>query len=288
MIFLRDGEIAVRTNEHGGDVTQKVEYGPYVGVLAKTRIVLLIHGYCNDLMDARESYSKFVANLQDGPGLRPDWASDVVRFYWPGDKPWSFVRFLSYPWEIKPAKESAQVLADFLRGLGHPLELYVVAHSLGNRVTLEMLEVLLKNDNPALRIKGVCMMAAAVPVSMVRWPGQFNFAATRLRTLALYSPGDLVLRFAFREGELLGGDALWPEAVGLNGEPCTQWKASQPMFYGNNKRYNHPDYWPQKETTLPIGNFFDPTSPVDLPARATPEHYLPAANELKANRIGSW
>jgi hypothetical protein len=287
MLDLNDHELSVRTLAVGGPVSTTVQIGPGFDPFVKTRIVLLIHGYNNSLSDARGSYSLFLRNACSSA----EWSRfkafsrDIFRFYWPGDKAWGWLRFASYPSELGPAKSSAKLLADFLSRFQSPLELYVIAHSLGNRLLLEMLLLLIDQPWPAqIQLKGICMMAAAVPVARVEWSGNLHYASIHGRSYILYSPGDNVLHWAFPLGESLGGDGVLPLAVGRFGDPQSQWSYKQPMVAGN-EQYGHSDYWPKPETIEPITDFLDPSKQRSLPVATPRSRTLATANKLPRNDL---
>jgi hypothetical protein len=302
MVYLRSGEISVRTAEKGGRVASRVELGPGETPVTKGRVVLLVHGFCNDLDDARESYSIFRYNLSLFKAKQPASTiptGDIFSFYWPGDKDWGPPRFMSYFLEIAPAEESARVLARFLRDLPHVFDLYLIAHSLGNRVLLGLLDQLRRGGlPPTIQLKGACMMAAAVPVCAVRWQGSLHDASVLTYSQVLYSPADMVLRVAFPLGEAAAFDAFSLEAVGLHGEPRSQWNQTQKMrgrrsaFFGllgeKDRPYGHSDYWLLKETIDPVARFFDPAAPRPIPRHLISTHLQTPSNELIAATIGKY
>src|SRR5205807_6770364 len=85
---------------------------------------------------------------------------DVYRFYWPGDKSWGPFSFASYPLEIEPAKMSAKLLAQFVANLSGPggglIHVYLIAHSLGSRLVIELLHALTAAFSPQVRLEGIC------------------------------------------------------------------------------------------------------------------------------------
>jgi hypothetical protein len=287
MIILRSGELAVRTAEKGGGITSTVQVGPGTAQIPRGRVLLLIHGYSNDLADARKSYGTFSRNLSSLASPSTSFHGRIFRFHWPGDKAWGWLRFLSYPFEIGPAKQSAHTLANFLRTLVAPVELYLVCHSLGNRLAMELFDDFVQNGiPPAVRLKGICMMAAAVPVSAVRWPGSLHYASLLTRAVVLFSPGDIVLRLPFLPGQAAGFDSYGSQAVGLNGEPLLHWKSGQPMTYGKaKKKYNHGDYWKQPETAEPVTKFLSRSVSASIPKATLPSHSLPLPNQLRTTGL---
>jgi hypothetical protein len=288
MVFLRNRELAVREEESGGPVSKEVELGPGETPVGKSSVVLLVHGYCNDLDDARESYSTFITNCLAARGVGQKRAADMFRFYWPGDKSWGFARFASYPLEIEHAIKSAEVLERFLRDLPQLVDLYLIAHSLGNRVVLELLRRFIDGGFPPhIQLKGICMMAAAVPVSFVRWPGGLHYAAVATNTHVLYSPGDMVLQW-FSIGELFDARTVRAEAVGLHGEPFLQWRSTKDMTYGEKKKYGHGDYWKQEETTVPVASFLDSPAATSLLMNRPRLRTLPPPNELLRRTLAKY
>jgi len=222
--------------------------------------LLFCHGYANSVPTARDSYRKFQANFlslfPEGKGI----LDDVFEFFWPGDERLHFFSEASYPLQISHARESGKLLANYLANLpasvDGPTEIFLIAHSLGNRVILELLREILgiiaggaiRNN---LKFAGIFMMAAAVPVSMVDRGGDLHGpSVTPARRCVLYSPSDFVLWLAFPVGETVGLDGLRPRAVGRFGDPWGQWTQQQKMT-----GYGHSDYWPRATTSLPFGRF---------------------------------
>src|ERR1051325_10173459 len=158
------GEITVRSSQ-GWSVVGTVT--PAHFLFTNTRVTILIHGYNNTLQEARDSYAKFLERLiQEGFGPLD---GQVVGLHWPGNAPWSFLSFASYPLELHPAVESGQAFARFLHGArgpgGMPLEITLICHSLGNRVAIELIKewlALQKATASGNVIRGWCSMAAAV------------------------------------------------------------------------------------------------------------------------------
>ncbi|MBI2833586.1 MAG: alpha/beta hydrolase, partial [Acidobacteria bacterium] len=129
--------LSARAAPRGGAMRRRVE--PLDLLPPASRIVLLIHGYNNTQASAAISYDDFLAKS----GIESSGRFPVVcPFFWPGDKSWGPAAGLSYPLEIKPAREAGALLAAFLDTFpvpgGWPLDVYVVCHSLGSRVALEL------------------------------------------------------------------------------------------------------------------------------------------------------
>jgi hypothetical protein len=121
---------------------------------------------------------------------------------------------------------------------GTPIDVHLVSHSLGGRVVLELLKYLARNPNTVV-VRSLSVMACAVPVKRVADRADLQPAVlVPARTQVLHSTDDLVLRLAFPPGETLGGDGLFPEAVGRFGGPLGAWTSSRRMA-----GYGHGDYW---------------------------------------------
>lgn len=215
------------------------------------QLVLLIHGYNNDLKAGREAYEGFRLVQQEiGRIDKP-----LVDIYWPGDANWGIVSFLYYPWSIGQAQQTAPVLA---RALGEAVALSgfkqidLVAHSMGGRVTLELIRHL--QAVPGVLVRRVAFMAAAVPTFMLI-PGdphrlrEAYDALVRGGAVSLFSPDDMVLAVAFPAGQTLAGadEGRFPTALGHERwtSPVALPTLAQEQIYGA----GHSDYWGWKEKT---------------------------------------
>ena len=182
-------ELSVRERDVGGPVAGEVSPRTPAPPYGRRQVVLLVHGFNVSLKKGRDAYREFEANLH---GLGPAGQrilSRVCRFFWPGD---SKAKALSYPTELKPAEKSGEVLEQYLRGLrgpdGGPVEVFLIAHSLGNRLMLELLRKRLDGvPEPAVHIKRICLMAAAVPVKRAKPGERYGRAAQATRTRTLFS-----------------------------------------------------------------------------------------------------
>jgi alpha/beta hydrolase family protein DUF900 len=249
------------------------------GTAASThsQLILLVHGYDNTVQAATGSYNAFLANLQAWLAQNaPNRVNldDVFLFFWPGDKNWGPLSFGSYPLEIPPAIQSAASLETYLSGLigpnGLTIDLFVIAHSLGNRLLIELLKNLASLGAGRLQVRYVCLMAAAVPVAMVGTGGALQAAARSANALILYSTSDLVLEFGFPLGETLAGEGHFPEAVGRHGNPSADWTATQQM-----KSYGHHDYWTNKNTPPQVARIFGVVLPNQISQSTIAPRQLP-------------
>ena len=292
---LSPGELSVRTDASGGGVLPQV-----AGTLGAygSQIVFLFHGYNDSLAVARQSYSAFLQNFP-GPGnpLHDKWQPAIRSCFWPGDKAWGPFSFASYPLEIGAAKDSAAVFANFLANLAVPggatLDIYFIAHSLGNRLVLELLTALedLKSSgrlSSQIQFKGFCSMAAAVPVAFAEPSGSLFRAATLSSTRrTLFSESDTVLHFAFPLGESAADEGFFPTAIGRFGQPQSDFTAEAEMFIAPGHGYNHGDYWSQPATIPQISAFFGVPTPSGPASTSVAAHSLPAPNALAQNAITS-
>ncbi|MGB6484343.1 MAG: alpha/beta hydrolase [Candidatus Acidiferrales bacterium] len=292
---LSSGELSVRSAASSGEVLPEVvgSLGAYGG-----QLVFLFHGF-NDSFDvAHSAYASFFQNFPGtGNSLHDKWQSTIHACYWPGDKAWGPISAASYALEMGPAQQSAAAFADFLAALPVPgsatLDVYFIAHSLGNRVVLELLSAL-QNMKAAGRLssqiqcKGFCMMAAAVPVSMVESNGPLYQSAILSATRrTLYSEADTVLHFAFPIGETAAREGFFPTAIGRHGQPQSDWTAATEMFISPSNGYNHGDYWSQPNTIPQISAFFGIPTAAAPASSSIAQHALPAPSAVVANQIPS-
>ncbi len=277
-------ELSVRTRPAGGPVAREVAEGPPYFVQGRSRLVVLVHGYNDTLSAARGSYAEFGEHLGDmygdGGSLIPEL---LVKFYWPGDTKLGPASFLSYSFEINDAKKSAKKLAGFLRGLhgpdGAPIQLNVVAHSLGCRVLLETIRELPRPlQQLAIHFGVVCLMAAGVQVDMVE-PGERleHTLEAPQRLLVLHSTGDRVLHYAFPLGQTAAGEGFFPTALGRFGPP--------PWVPGEHEavdELDHGEYWGAEVSAyeiakrLGLGPVRDGVRVRALPRYGSPTRDLPA------------
>lgn len=232
------------------------------------RMIVLIHGYSNDRAAAQDSYDALTRML-------PDRDRDAVwEFFWPGlverltgrlsDAPLSLaphrdvretegnqlLSVLSYSRQVHKSKEVGRALGDHLASL-RPTTLIFVAHSLGCRVALEAIRVMV-SDGAARRtaLSGACLMAAAVPTYMVDTsssgpPGRLREAAAAIgRSFVLYSTNDYALRTGFRIGQTQAREGFMPVAVGFSGGPETPWSARGDTGLGHSGYWTHPSTAP--------------------------------------------
>jgi Alpha/beta hydrolase of unknown function (DUF900) len=284
MFFLFPSELTVRTEPSGGDLAPEVVCGSPLGLAGRSRIILFCHGYANSVDVARASYGKFLENfISQFPMARPI-ESDVFEFFWPGDEPYPGISQLSYPFQIQSAMDSAQRLAKYLKKLPTPatgeIEIYIVAHSLGNRVALELIKGL-SGGGVQLTLRGILMMAAAVPVEKVLTAGVLHDPSLLMtKRFVLHSSSDWVLRFAFPSGETAAGEGFFPQAVGRFGNPAGQWTNTREM-----PSYGHSDYWPNQATSGMAARFFGLVADNAIQRSYIPAYVAAPANKIAKNTI---
>ena len=260
----------------------RVESGHLDG---NSHLLIFVHGYNNSRTDALNSYATFRDHLL----LKfSTLTAQIVEFLWPGDDPNKIISTLSYPNQIKPAKESAVQLDKYFRGLGNtrPTVIHFVGHSLGCRVIVELLTAWANaSPPPNMSIGVVVLMAAAVVVKNVDSGGALRNGATiTLRNPVLYSKGDPVLQWAFPLGETAAGEALFPVAVGRTGGPSNTWHVPQSMVHADGKLYVHGDYWPGDESCAAVASALGGAPDLVTPVNAIAAIPAPAANAI-ASRL---
>lgn len=295
--------ISFRSLPAGGAVLRAPRATPADLLLGDDELVLLVHGYANDEPAAFASYRRFMENL----GER--WAAKAAGVFWPGDgrtrdadaqqSLFSFLAVASYMWQPQRARETARHLADLLgracvdrqavaarRGrVARPLVVSIVAHSMGCRLTLELLNLVRTAilAGARLRVRSVGLMAAAVPAYHVQERGDLELAfATAERTTVYWSRSDRVLRFPFRFGQVaefpfpLG----WRRrgAIGRHGVEGLGARSVQVEL-------DHSDYWPSVEVAEDVRDQLEPS--VDLFKTRTPARRIAGARPLSSRRLGT-
>lgn len=202
-MIRRPAWISFRERPKGGDLRVAPVVSPPFALRGWSRVLLFIHGFNNDSYQAEDSFKHFHAE-QLRMGSIP---TRVVFVYWPGD-----TGILGYPVSIQRARETAPRLAALLEATATvrgSMEVSVVAHSMGCRLTLELIELLAASK--LVRVRRVVFMAAAVPLRRLQSPHASMGPPLRaafesvpaVRVLSLFSPDDGVLRGAFVAGQLL-------------------------------------------------------------------------------------
>jgi len=295
--------ISFRQDASGKFAAAPIEDPP--GTLARaTRVVLFIHGYNNSPTAASESFEAFRQMLGDIE-------TTIVGVYWPGSN-WS--NFAFYMQSIENAKESAKLLAKELRAAAKSrprLSVCIVAHSMGCRLTLEMLRELREKPEPDLAIEGVVLMAAAVPTFCLDPSGHLRGVMEdaqylrepidgkqrpRLRVLSRFSGNDWVLKYAFRIGQSLapGPEGLLPVALGSREWHDAGWQLFSAIEQRDARGAGHGDYWGKVVKTRHIaqdaaagakaflGLLHSPSR--SLPVRETASHHFPEPRDASAGR----
>lgn len=274
--------LSVRVVGVGGGVADHVKDTPKGWVAGRRRVIVLVHGYNNTEKDAKESYRDFTQHLQGYAQLL-----DLGQFFWPGDANLGFLSALSYPFEIKDAKESAARLAEFFAAAqgpqGTPMELNCVCHSLGCRLLLEVLRMVHQGKvNEWPEVRWVCLMAAAVQVDMVESGGDFEPGAHLAKhRIVLYSPADKVLHYAFPIGQTAAFEGFFPAAVGRFGRPASLTPYRVEM--GGN---DHSDYWSDPRSAEVVASFLGASVPRSLPARMLPLRRDSEERALESRNVG--
>jgi len=217
--------VSLRQSPKGGEVLNTPEPNPTNVLRLSRRLILLIHGYNNDLKAGKEAYDGFDSmqrELADLPPDQPICDGQIVGVYWPGDANWSIFSALYYPWSIEKAKTAAASFAAALDSAAREGLLYqvdIIAHSMGSRLTLELLKQLL--PSPRIRVVHIVFMAAAVPTFMFDpADGQKLRPAYEAKladgAISLYSGDDMVLSLAFPLGQTAAGagEGWFPTALG--------------------------------------------------------------------------
>lgn len=154
---------------------------------------------------------------------------------------------------------------------GAPTALYLIGHSLGCRVVLEILRAMSGTPRYGVFVAGCSLMAAAVPEEVARtaWPLLQGIGQPR-RACVLFSTHDLVLHYAFPVGETAAGEDVLPTAVGRYGEPHDLWDWRRDCAPDG-----HGAYWADGRAATEAVRLVNGAVPAGAEARQTARRSLP-------------
>jgi hypothetical protein len=217
--------------------------------------VIFVHGFDTRWRQARDEYARFRWWLE-----RLGARGHVLELHWPGDKgPCRFHWFrkkFEYPLLVKVAELCGERLGEWIERQTPSATFVLVGHSLGCRVIARTVEYL-RGKDLAGRVRGVCLMAAAVPTSQLDGGRLGPRRGESLWWRSLFSRGDSVLAVVFPFGQLLEGPSA---ALGLRGGDVTQWTRGGlgdaiEMWDWRGMYYDHGDYWRGGAYSSPTENW---------------------------------
>jgi pimeloyl-ACP methyl ester carboxylesterase len=234
----RDFEVSFRRESRGGALSRRPR-ASLDAIAARSRVVLLVHGFNVSEDVANQCFTTLADSLVQ---IAPRLSGEIGYVHWPGDNTWGIDPLRSYQKRVHTAIACAPLLIQFIErceDAAHaPSEIVLIAHSLGARVVVETLLILLHAKTQ--RTIRIVLMAAAYPEVLTKQPTVA--AGLALATsLVLFSPADFILSATFPTGERWAGvSGKGPlEAVGLFGKPVEDvWSKRLRM-----KGYGHGDYW---------------------------------------------
>lgn len=284
--------ISARVRDAGGPVNNTIR--PRDFSVRAPRLIILIHGYNVNRPNGEASFNAFSQLLQNHNVPELSVLGQVIGFLWPGDENIKLISGLFYPAKMQAAKDSAARLAEFLLALrgpnGSPMQIVLIAHSLGNRLSLEMITDLLAQPNRMWgRVEGFVLMAAAVIVGDVDAQGRLSAAAKSLRTRTLFSEADKVLHWAFPPGETAALEGVFPQAVGRFGSPPSMWTDQFDL-----SPYDHGNYFPglmmagklNDRSAQYVAQFIGASVATTLPSNEILVNRLAPPNEIGTRTIG--
>lgn len=269
VINSRPADIHLRTDQSGGGAWAKPN--PDIAKFrSSARTIVLFHGYNVSHETAMRSFEDFEASLCYAvPALK----GQIFTCSWPGDWWIPVVGRIGYPKLVSNAIACAGILAPLIHQIcqnrpdSH--QIVLIGHSLGCRILLETLRVLVSNNHveDANRLR-IVLMAAAVPLQLVLDKGPLQTAAnTPVLRAVLFSGQDTVLSRWFRAGQVFRREGgWWPEAVGLSGRPGAPTWSTRCMA-----PFAHADYWAHFRTAEVVASLLG----------------FPVRSELATRHIGS-
>lgn len=244
-------ELNCRSADAGGTLDPLRAWLAVPALRGRRHLIVLIHGYNDTVDEARTAYAAFEAlqAAQVAPGRDWTFGATQVQVFWPGDATWGLARPAFYPFALPLADRSAALLREIVVDLvvcsGGRLTLDVVAHSMGNRVALQMLGLL--RGQAGLQVRRLMNLAAAVPVGRLQAPADtlaqgLGAACAGGRATSFYSADDAVLAYAFPVGETVAAaqEGVLPVALGHG-----NWTSGHPAGLSQHDASpaGHGDYW---------------------------------------------
>lgn len=251
MALQPTARLSFRQEAKGGPIKPEPDDKEYRAIVARRSLLLLIHGYNNDLEAGQEAYRGFERVQRELAGIGDDdpvAGGRILQIYWPGDADWGIASPIYYPWSIERACGTARALALALarsaREGGHK-EIDIVAHSMGSRLAFELLRELQNVGD--ITVGRMVLMAGAVPTFMLEpSPDKRKLRAAFNSVLAdagmsLHSGSDMVLALAFPLGQSIapGEEGFFPTALGHEQFADAPARLSQDEISGA----GHSDYW---------------------------------------------
>lgn len=278
--------LSVRSPYHDQELADDVVIdGPQEDLFAP-RLVILVHGYQNDITKAGGSFGRFRAALRGALALRSETALGAFwEFHWPGDDERYPLSVLGYPTRVHLADGAGDRLGEFLADLDPRQEVHLVAHSLGCRVALAAARRVRRTNAYAGACLGhVLLFAAAVPMGQcVDEQGRpFRPPMPVRGEQVYYSRSDRVLRHVFAVGQSAAGER-GAVAVGREGGPPGRWLTT------TNTGLGHSDYWGSYEVAAHAGPLLGARLAPPVSALAVPEASLasvePATRWTRERRV---
>lgn len=262
----------LRKDLEGGELLIPGEIVGKPSVFTRRECLVLVHGFNNHSGEAAVAYLGFRSSECDHfEDLSPEALEKLLGdTFWPGDAKWAgpldWLDFMVYPAAVGTAKLAGPPLGDLICQFPMLERVHLIGHSLGCRVVLETLFDLRARNYPLVKIGGICLMAAAVPNSMVEQGGRFaslldDLGAAGAKLLVLHSTKDTVLHFAFPLGQTAAGqgEGWFPTALGRFGPPHGMRGI---VFQEAVAGAGHSDYWghnssaASRASTSAVGDFF--------------------------------
>jgi hypothetical protein len=288
---LRSRELRIEKGSNGKyEVFSKDKFSPDW----ERPITFLVHGYNVEPGDAANSFVQLIEKIKESnPVLPLQLSNNCYLVCWRAYASNSFVSEksffsgITYPIQVTTAIEAAKALKRYIkrnikRNINsdnsklqafRDVQINVIAHSLGCRLTLELISNFKKESSPVFQ--SVILMAAAVPLQYIGFNNPHHLskrARTPQRTVAIYSKRDWILDIAFPIGQTLAGEGLFPVAVGRTGGPAHYW------HYTKQTRNGHSDYFKDSDTGEEIVRAFGRSTSRFLSSR------ILEANEI--NHVG--
>jgi len=245
-------QFLLREKEEGGNILSPGRFADDMVAASRMSCIVMVHGFNNTDGEAAYAYDGFRRRQIESFGATlTALDAQLGDTFWAGDADWGwfdFVDFGNYSIAIGHAHQAANELVALLERMPSLVEVDFIAHSLGCRLVLETIHLLVAAGGGP-RIRRVCLMAAAVPMEKLEPGGGFYetlaaLAANGTQLFVMHSRQDKVLHFAFPIGQAMGGPGeRSSRALGRDGP-----NPLMPGYHGTLDEMpmtgaDHGDYW---------------------------------------------
>jgi pimeloyl-ACP methyl ester carboxylesterase len=229
-------------------------------------VTFLIHGYNIAPQGAAEAYSALFDLMKELHILPAFVESRSWLLYWAGYTSGGLatgktpIAPFTYAHQIPSACVAAGALKRYLDEKSTSAHINLIAHSLGCRLVLELLQSYATEWNRKPVFENIFLMAPAVPVFLLEHLSRLSRGPSMAkRVVVMCSERDMVLRGLFPLGQTVAREGVLPEAVGTRGNPLGRWTKTE------STTNSHSNYFFDGQTAIALARTFGQATASALP-----------------------